>query len=262
MIKEPQSRIARKESWNDYCLFSIESPRIAQHARPGQFIMIRVNPHPYPLLRRPFSIHSRAKNTIEIFFQRIGVGTTLLAQKEADALLDILGPSGNGFSLNTGLKGKTVFLIGGGRGIAPLFFLAQELASLGAFVNIFYGGKSISDLCLKEKLEKKGFNLFCSTEDGSFGFKGLVTELLDEKIKNLIPEKMFVCGPEEMMKKIAYISSDKNIPAEFSLESTMGCGFGACWGCVRRIKRDNAESWLKICEEGPVFSTEEIIWQL
>lgn len=260
MIKDSHTQIIQKQSWKDYYLLSLRSPQIARQAKPGQFIMVKVSPNPYPLLRRPFSIHSRGKDHIEIFFQKTGIGTTLLAQKETKETLDILGPLGKGFSVDSGFKGKTVFLVGGGRGVAPLCFLGQELASLGAKAVTFYGGKSLQDLCLKEKLEKNGSQLFWSTEDGSFGFRGLVTELIMAKLKDFLPEYLFVCGPEAMMKKIAQIASRKEISAEFSLEAIMGCGFGACWSCVRRIKKDNKEQWLKICEEGPVFSKEEIIW--
>jgi dihydroorotate dehydrogenase electron transfer subunit len=260
MIKDPQALIMRKESWEDYYLLSLQSPDIANQAKPGQFTMVKVTAQPYPLLRRPFSIHSREKENIEIFFQKKGVGTTILAQKEINDSLDILGPLGKGFRVDPGLKGKTVFLVGGGRGIAPLYFLAEELAAIGASVKIFYGTKSLSDLCLKDKFEKKGFELFYSTEDGTLGFKGLVSDLLKAELQNLIPEYIYSCGPELMMKKIAQIAADKKISSEFSLESLMGCGFGICWSCVRRIRKDGEETWLKICEEGPVFSKEEIIW--
>lgn len=260
MIKDSQALITQKESWDNYYLLSLKSTVIAHQAKPGQFIMVRINPQPYPLLRRPFSIHDRDKENIEIFFQKTGLGTTLLAQKEINDSLDILGPLGKGFRVDSGLKGKTVFLVGGGRGIAPFYFLAQELAALGAVVKIFYGAKSLSDLCLRDKFEKNGFKLFYSTEDGSLGFKGLVSDLLVEKLQDFIPEFMYSCGPEAMMKKIAQIAIDKEIPAEFSLESILGCGFGVCWSCVRRIRKDGQETWLKICEEGPVFSKEEIIW--
>jgi dihydroorotate dehydrogenase electron transfer subunit len=260
MIKDSQALITQKESWEGYHLLSLKSPLIAQQAKPGQFIMVRVNPQPYPLLRRPFSIHSRDEENIEIFFQKTGTGTALLAQKEINDSLDILGPLGKGYKVDPGFKGKTVILVGGGRGIAPLYFLAQELAVLGAAVKIFYGAKSLSDLCLKDKFERNDFEFFYSTEDGTLGFKGLVSELLVEKLPDFIPKFMYSCGPEPMMEKIARIAIDREIPAEFSLESVMGCGFGICWSCVRRIRKDGQEAWLKICEEGPVFSKEEIIW--
>lgn len=261
MIKDPKAHITHKESWKDYYLFSLESPEIASQVQPGQFIMVRTTSHSHPLLRRPFSIHSNDGNNIEIFFQISGVGTRLLSQKKENDFLDILGPLGKGFHLDTGLKGKEVAAVGGGRGIAPLYFLAHRLSDLGASVKIFYGGKTYGDLPIKEKFEKSGFAPFCSTDDGSFGFHGFVTDLLKSELGKFTPDWIFACGPEPMLKKIAQMTAPKNIPAEFSLESVMGCGFGACWGCVKRIKKGKEEGWHKICEEGPVFSGDEIIWQ-
>jgi dihydroorotate dehydrogenase electron transfer subunit len=260
MIKDSHARIGRKKSWNSYYLLSLESPRIASLARPGQFIMVRINPHPYPLLRRPFSIHSKGEKSIDIFFQASGLGTDLLSQKKVGDFLDILGPLGKGFHGEANLKGKDVAAVGGGRGIAPLYFLAQELSSLGASVKIFYGGKSLEDIPLKEKFEGEGFDLYCSTDDGSFGFKGLISDYFQAELEKSRPSRIFSCGPEEMMRKIAQLAAEKDIPAEFSLESVMGCGFGVCWGCVKRIKKNDEEEWVKICEEGPVFSSGEIIW--
>jgi len=260
MIKDSRARIIEKKSWNNYFLFSLESPRIASQAQPGQFIMVRISSQPYPLLRRPFSIHSKDGKSIDIFFQVSGLGTDLLSQKKADDVLDILGPLGKGFHGGAGLKGKEVVAVGGGRGIAPLYFLAQELSSHGASVKIFYGGKSLEDIPLKEKFESEGFDLYCSTDDGSFGFKGFISEYLKAELEKFTPSRIFSCGPEEMMRKIARFAEEKGIPAEFSLESVMGCGFGICWGCVKRIRKNGEEEWVKICEEGPVFPSEEIIW--
>ncbi len=260
MIKDSQARITSNENWGDYYLLTIESAGVASLCLPGQFIMVRISAHPYPLLRRPFSIHAKDTKTIQIFFQKTGLGTELLSQKRAGEYLDILGPLGKGFTAEPILKGKEVITVGGGRGIAPLYFLARMLRSRETEVKIFYGGKSLIDLPLKDRFEKDGFEMFFSTDDGSFGFKGFISDYLEAELDKLNPDYLYACGPEEMMKKIAFLSRARNIPAEFSLESIMGCGFGACWGCVRRIKKDREEGWLKICEEGPVFSAEEIIW--
>jgi len=261
MLKDPFARIISKKNWGNYFLLTLESPRISSQAQPGQFIMVRVNAHPSPLLRRPFSIHSKNERTIEIFFQIAGLGTELLSQHNPEDTLDILGPLGKGFDAGEKLKEKDVAVVGGGRGIAPLYFLSQELQSLGASIRVFYGGKSQADLPLKEKFEEMDIDLSCSTDDGSFGFKGFVSDLLKEELEKFTPHYIFACGPEAMMKKISGMAQEKNIPAAFSLESIMGCGFGACWGCVRRIKRDDKEEWVKICEEGPVFSGNDIIWE-
>ena len=268
MQKDQAARIVSKKQWGDYFQLSVESPIIAKSASPGQFIMVRVSSQDYPLLRRPLSIHNRKQCTIEIFFQISGSGTALLSQKTTEDSLDILGPFGQGFSLEGDLEDRDMALIGGGKGIAPLYFLAQELRQRGAGVTVYYGGKTVSDLPLKDKFLKDEIPLFCSTDDGSFGFHGFVTDLFEsettKKIKSF--NSVYACGPEIMLKKAGQLCKQKNIPAEFSLESIMGCGFGACWGCVTKIKekekgkRDSGSEWQKTCKEGPVFPADNIVW--
>ena len=181
-------------------IIRMEAPEIAAEARPGQFIMVRVNTHHLPLLRRPLSIHSKNENTIEIFFQISGLGTDLLSQKKLEDSIDILGPLGKGFEAVKELRGKDVAVVGGGRGIAPLYFLIQELHSIGASARIFYGGKSQEDLPLKEKFKKTGFDLSCSTDDGSFGFKGFVSDFFNAELKKFTPDRIFACGPDLVIR--------------------------------------------------------------
>jgi dihydroorotate dehydrogenase electron transfer subunit len=261
MLKIPEAPIVHKQSWGDYCLLTLEAPEISQKAEPGQFIMIRVSDLSYPLLRRPFSVHFAQENCLEIFFSAEGLGTILLSQKREGDALDILGPLGKGFQLKKAFQNEETALIGGGRGIAPLYFLAHKLRSLEASVRIFYGGKTQSDLPLNERFKGHDFDVLCSTDDGSFGFKGLVTNLFKAECGESLPTQIFACGPDPMMEDIANFALEKEIPAQFSLESVMGCGFGACWGCVKKIKNEDGEEWIKVCEEGPVFPAERIIWR-
>jgi len=260
MVKDPYARIIRVEKENSYCLLSLFSPSIAGQAKPGQFIMIRVSSLSHPLLRRPFSLHAVDKDCVEVFFQKQGLGTELLSEKKEKETLDILGPLGRSFSLESGMKAKTAVLVGGGRGMAPLYFLGKRLAESGTDIKMFYGGKTSSDLPLRVKCENNGFDISCSTDDGSFGFKGLISTLFSREIKKTGPAMVFSCGPEAMMREIARVCREEEIPAEFSLESIMGCGFGACWGCVKRIRRNNKEEWVKICEDGPIFPLDSILW--
>lgn len=260
MQKDPSARIVKTKRWGDFFLISIKSPIIAQCASPGQFIMVRLSSSNYPLLRRPLSIHSRTQDTIEVFFQVSGSGTALLSQKTTADSLDILGPFGKGFSLEGDLRDRGVALIGGGRGIAPLYFLALELRQRGAGVVVYYGGKTRSDLPLKDKFLEKKIPIFCSTDDGSFGFHGFITELFETESETKFFEFIYACGPEAMLKKAGQLCRQKNIPAEFSLESMMGCGFGACWGCVTKIDRGKGSEWQKTCKEGPVFPADHIVW--
>lgn len=261
MRKDPQARIIRKERWQDYFLLALDSPDITSAATPGQFVMVRTSPLPHPLLRRPFSIHSAAGRIFEIFFERTGLGTTLLSECAIDDMLDILGPLGKGFSAEKVGQGQTAALIGGGRGIAPLYFLGQHLRSRGSSVQVYYGGRTQVDLPLKERFEKDGFVLSCATDDGSLGFHGLVSECFEAALATSTPDVIFACGPDPMLQRLAVIASVQNLPAELSLEAVMGCGFGACWGCVRRLRKDGQDAWHKICEEGPVFEAQEVIWE-
>lgn len=263
MIRDPVALIIRKERWKDYHLLGLKTPQIARQAQPGQFLMARVNDQAYPLLRRPFSIHARRDDTVEIFFARAGVGTAILAEKEEGERLDILGPLGKGYVIKKNLKGKTIFLVGGGRGIAPLYFLARELRARKINPKIFYGAKTEAELPILEKFHRDGFDVFVSTDDGSVGFKGLASDLFQRELKrsSYLPAEIYACGPEAMMKAIAAHAGRHGIPAQFSLESIMGCGIGACWGCVKRIRRGHQAEWAKICEEGPVFRGAEIVWE-
>lgn len=254
------ARLIAKEFWNDYFLLSIESPIIAGDSKPGQFVMVKTSLGSYPLLRRPFSLHLADSSTIQLFFKKIGTGTEALARKNQGDEIDLLGPLGNGFSLDSGLEGKTAWLVGGGRGIAPLLFLARELARKKTTPVIFYGGRSESDLPLRQKLEQLGFRILCSTDDGSYGFRGFVTDLVASTIKNERPAMVYACGPDPMMKTLQKMALREGIPAEFSLESIMGCGIGACWGCVHRIEHLSGSAWTRVCAEGPIFQAEKIIW--
>ena len=261
MLNDPAALIIGKKTWDGYFLLVLRSPRIARRAKPGQFLMVRVSGQPYPLLRRPLSIHARDKDTIEIFFARAGLGTAILADKKTGETLDILGPLGKGFVLPRVPKGKTFYLVGGGRGIAPLYFLALELQAKGGHPRVFYGGKAEAELPLLGTFAAQKIEVFVSTDNGSAGFPGLVTAMLEKELaRSVPPAQVFACGPDPMMKRIAEIAAERQIPAQLSLESIMGCGMGACWGCVRKIRRAGGSEWVKICEEGPVFPASEVVW--
>lgn len=261
MHKNSEALIVQKKTWGEYCLLGIRSEKLANCAQPGQFIMVRTSQSLHPLLRRPISIHSAQKDILEIFFQKAGTGTALLSEKKEGEYLDIIGPLGKGFRMIGSSEGKNAALIGGGRGIAPLYFLARKLHGHGIPLRIYYGGKTVDDIPLRKRFEEENFDILLSTDDGSCGTRGFVTDLFQASLQEFAPARIFACGPEAMMEKIACIARANKIYAEFSLETYMGCGFGACWGCVRKIKKGGKKEWLKICEEGPVFTGEQIIWQ-
>jgi dihydroorotate dehydrogenase electron transfer subunit len=257
---ERDARLREVQSWGDFFRFVIDAPALGAGAEPGQFVMVKVSEGGFPLLRRPLGIHDAGPGGIELFFKVAGQGTELLARKKPGDRLDIIGPLGKGFTVAAAPKGARAFLVGGGRGIAPLYFLARELAAAGAKPVVFYGGRTAADIPLRGKLEKAGFEVLCSTDDGSFGFAGFVTELVGREVAKEKPAVVYACGPDPMMKALAAVTAKHGVPAEFSLESVMGCGVGACWGCVHRIRSGSGDGWIKICEEGPVFPGERVVW--
>jgi dihydroorotate dehydrogenase electron transfer subunit len=260
MTIERNARLRAVRSWGEHFLFTIEAPATGQASRPGQFVMVKVDEGTSPLLRRPLGIHDADGNGIELFFKVAGQGTEILSRKKPGDRADIIGPLGKGFTVGDRLKGKKAYLVGGGRGIAPLFFLARALAAAGARPAVYYGGRTAADIPLRGKFEQAGFEIHCSTDDGSFGFAGFVTALVENEVIRGKPDTVYACGPDPMMKALAAITAKHAVPAEFSLESVMGCGIGACWGCVHRIKDGTGDAWVKICEEGPVFPRERILW--
>ncbi len=261
MLKDSTAAITHTESWGTYHLIAAQSPEIAAQAAPGQFIMVRTSSQYHPLLRRPFSLHAVSGDQVFIFFQDVGTGTRILGQVRPGMNLDILGPLGHGFDLNGNLQGLKAALVGGGRGIAPLYFLAERLLQEKAEVRIFYGGRSHRDLALQQRFQSAGMDLICATDDGSQGFHGLVTDCLQSSLPAYAPDRLYACGPDAMLQAVSRLSHTQAIPAELSLESIMGCGFGACWGCVHRIRKQGDKGWRKICEEGPVFPAESVIWE-
>jgi dihydroorotate dehydrogenase electron transfer subunit len=260
MTIERNARLRDVECWGDFFRFAVDAPALGREARPGQFVMVKVADGPDPLLRRPLGIHDADEKGIELFFKVAGRGTEILSRKGPGDRLDLIGPLGKGFTFAGEMKGKTAYLVGGGRGIAPLYLLARALVAAGAKPVVFYGGRTAAEVPLRDKFEKAGFELLTSTDDGSYGFAGFVTKLAAREMAQAKPDIVYACGPDPMMKALADVAAKHGVPCELSLESMMGCGIGACWGCVHRVKTEGGDGWVKICEEGPVFPGERVLW--
>jgi dihydroorotate dehydrogenase electron transfer subunit len=271
----------RKVATNYYKM-RILYPAVAAKAKPGQFVMIRTADGCDPLLRRPLGIHrtcferetAKGKGShscIEILYRIVGKGTRILSKKQKGDTIDLLGPLGNGFSIDRNLK--TAVLVAGGIGIAPLFSLAQALKENKAAISgkikliAFLGGKTAADILCRSDLKKMGATVAVSTEDGSAGSKGIVTDLLTHFFSDMSPEEvkklsLFACGPIPMLHALSEFARLRKLPCQVSLESRMACGVGACVGCSIPARSD--ESTLPIyqraCREGPVFDSSVICW--
>ena len=240
---------------------TLSSPLISKAAKPGNFVHVRAGSTDNPLLRRAFSIHSvdKEKNSFDILFRIIGKGTEILSRATPGEVLDILGPIGNSFSLPP--KGREIMLVAGGMGIAPLWFLFTHLIKKldRSKFTFFLGAKSKKELLYVEKLKAIKDLLVITTDDGSAGIKGQVTDAFlkeirrrDSDYRNLV---IYSCGPHLMLSKMSEISKSYNLFCQVSLETHMPCGVGACWGCVVKMKDGAYE---RVCVDGPVFDAREV----
>jgi len=237
---------------------SLAAPSVAKKARPGQFIHVRCSDGIDPLLRRPLSIHRARSKTLEVFYKVVGKGTTILAQKKTGDKLDIIGPLGNGFDLKAARgKKQEAILVAGGMGIAPLFFLAERIAKSAT---IIIGAKTKKEVFCAKELKRLGAKVLISTDDGSMGKKGLATDLLKKILGNKPLVTIYACGPKQMLKQVSTIAKRQHIPCQVSLENWMGCGLGACFGCVVRIGQAFEFVYKRVCKDGPVFEAQEILW--
>lgn len=233
---------------------------IAAAAKPGQFIQIRVADELSvdPLLARPISIYriNKEEGSITVLFRVVGRGTKMLAAKRKGETLAIWGPIGNGFEIPE--DAGNIALIAGGIGMPPLFCLQEQLGLLpdAPPITLFYGGKTNKDLLEMELWGKNHVPMKVATEDGSFGFKGFVTELFikEHQINNY--DYIVACGPTPMLGEVQKIAVLSAIPGQISLEARMACGVGACLGCTCQTNRGSR----RVCVDGPVFSIKEVIF--
>lgn len=241
-----------------HCAFY--APAIAQKAQPGQFVNIKVAQAAEPLLRRPFSIHRINGSRIELLYEVIGKGTEILSQKIAGEYLDIIGPLGNGFDYQASISHRYLpILVAGGIGVAPLLFLAKKLITYNLkLITVLIGAKTKSHILCEKEFKQLGCAVKVSTDDGSKGFKGKVTDLLNKELSAVgcRLSALYACGPKPMLKEISSISKECNLPAQLSLETHMACGFGACLGCAV----NTIEGYKRVCKDGPVFGAEQIYW--
>lgn len=233
---------------NSFFTLKLSHPNKIPEILPGQFVEIKIENHPNVFLRRPISVHDvdYRNNTLSLFIQIVGKGTSELSRLVQGDTLNIVFPLGNHFSI----LGNKVLLIGGGCGVAPLLYLAKKFQEKNIIPEILVGARSASYIPILETLRKIG-TLYVSTEDGSMGTKGLVTQ---HPILNDDFDRIFTCGPNGMMKAIARAAIDRNIPCELSLENTMACGIGACLCCVVRTDKGHQ----CVCTDGPVFEATKL----
>lgn len=246
-------KVVEKCDFGRSVLLRLRSMQPLPEITPGQFVQVRVDGSPSTYLRRPISIHDVdfIQNEISLLVQRVGEGTRHLGDFLEGHLINIVLPLGNGFTLPN--KGEKVLLVGGGIGIAPLYYFAKVLNDKGLRPTLLLGGKSESDLIRLADYQQLG-ETFVTTEDGSLGEQGFVTQHSVWQKQGF--DKLYVCGPKPMMKAVAKLAAEKQVWCEVSLENLMACGLGACLCCVE----DTVDGHVCVCKEGPVFNTRRLKW--
>jgi len=231
-------------------LIWLRCPEIAREVRPGQFVMVRCGEK--LTLPRPFSVHRVKEDRMALFFAvwEDGKGTGWLSQRKAGDSLELLGPLGNGYDIYP--DSKSLLLVAGGMGVAPLYFLAEQARDQGYPVTLLLGAQTASQL-YPAKLLPSGIEPVTATDDGTAGKKGQVSALLPDFTDRA--DQIFACGPRAMYRDMANNYPQlKDKPVQVSLEARMGCGLGVCYGCTVRTNNGLRQ----VCRDGPVFNLNDL----
>ena len=237
-----------------YYRLVLDAPALARAVKPGQFIHIKVSDTFEPLFRRPFSVYRAKGGRVEVFFEPVGKGSRMLVAKKKGDVLDVLGPLGRPFTLPSRSVKQIVF-IGGGIGVAPFMLFSDMLLKHKAEKLLLYGGRSKAHTFSMAEFKKNGVKAFISTDDGSVGVKGRVSELFN-KIDISPSTYIYACGPRPMMAAVAAFAREMNMSGEASMEEVMACGLGACLGCSIQTTK----GYQTVCHDGPVFDLEELVF--
>jgi dihydroorotate dehydrogenase electron transfer subunit len=246
-----------------YQALTLVAPRIAEHARPGQFVHVLAGQDRSFPLRRPFSIHRVERpraglGAVEIVFEVVGAGTLALSRLRPHDVVDVLGPLGRPFTPPEAPTG--CLLVGGGYGTAPLFFLATELRTRRCRVDFVVGAASAGRLLDAMEAKRLGHSLTVTTDDGSAGRRGLVTDPLPDLLARTGAGQVYACGPMPMLAAVSRVAAAAGVPCQVAVEEQMACGTGICFSCVLPLGPEEPTRMARSCLEGPVFDGTAIAW--
>ena len=263
MRKNEQAKVILHEDCGPgYRLLVLDAPQVAADARPGQFVHVNVPALEASAPRRPFSIFNAEDGRLEILYKAVGRGTFALNGVRPGETVEVLGPLGRGFPETC--RG-TPLLVGGGYGVAPLYFLARRLLQTPKLPNpqtpkLFLGGRPKTDSLALDRFAALGVEVFAATNDGSFGTKGFAVVPLDAELARLRAAgadfELFTCGPDGLLKAVSERAVSLGVPGWISVDRHMVCGVGACYACIQRTVKGNA----RCCIDGPVFRAETLVW--
>jgi dihydroorotate dehydrogenase electron transfer subunit len=246
-----------------YWTLSFAAKEIAQRAHPGQFVELAVG-SPHALLRRPFSIAGVSRQgalggTVDIVFDAHGPGTEWLTSVEVHDVVDVVGPLGTPFPLPQ--RKVSCLLVGGGYGVAPLFYLGDQLVRKGLRVDMIVGAASHDRILGAIDAKRLSASVTFTTDDGSYGTRGRVTDVLAEVATATRAGVVYACGPNPMLRAVSETAQELGLPVQVAVEERMACGIGVCFTCVLPIRaKDGTVRMKRSCIDGPVFNGSRIAW--
>ncbi len=232
---------------------TISSPALAAACRPGQFIHIKCGDA--NLLRRPISVCDADETAVRIVYEVKGKGTAWLKERKDGDVLDIVGPSGNGFSV---AETDRILLIGGGIGVPPMLYTAKKLEK----ADMIMGFRSEKQVILEDDFKAACGEVLVTTDDGGYGIHGHVGIAAEELLGRNTYGAIYACGPKVMLKAVARMAEARGIPCLISMEERMGCGVGACLVCACKAvaPNDAGFTYKHVCKDGPVFHAKDVIF--
>ncbi len=263
--------VGRRRHGPDYHGLTIVAPGVSEEVRPGQFVNLRCGPGRSHILRRPFSVYRIARAggwaaTLEVVFDIRGSGTRELAGLALHDKVEVMGPLGRGFTFPA--RAARCLLVGGGIGAAPLYLLADKLRERGHRVDVILGART-SSLVLDAMDARRLASVFrVTTEDGSEGDRGVVTDVLPDTMERCHTEVVYACGPTPMLAAVSAMAVQRVVPIQVAVEELMACGYGVCMSCVVPAREQRSEgpeaipdvNYVRTCTEGPVFDGAKIAW--
>ena len=266
MAQQIVSEVLDNRRVGDYHVISLTAPGVAETALPGHFVTLAMGGEESSMvLRRAFAIHQVTSRgvyggTLDVAIAVQGRGTKWLAERRRHDVVSVVGPLGNPFTLPK--QGVSCVLVGGGYGSAPLFMLAQALRERGCRVDMVIGASTEDKLFGVLELKRLASSLTITTDDGSSGVRGRVTDVLDQVIDRVGADVVYACGPMPMLAEVARISTKKRVFSQCAVEESMACGIGVCMTCVLPVIGDDGVTrMVRSCVDGPIFRGDRVRWQ-
>jgi dihydroorotate dehydrogenase electron transfer subunit len=274
MMQQSSKILWNREASPHYYKIAFPYPEDYPPIKSGQFFMVRVAEGSDPLLRRALAVYrvgganvfpeigKSGPSAVEFLYRAAGRGTGFLAKKREGDSIDWVGPLGNGYTLPR--EGATHYLVAGGTGLSSLYILAKELVKIFpvASVHLMVGGRSEKDILCLPDFEPLGIRISVTTEDGTKGTQGRITDILESALRSAPSDgaHVYTAGPIPMMAKVASIAKERKIACQVSLEGPMGCGFGICLGCSVEVVENGERKYRLLCKHGPIFNSKEVYW--